>query len=229
MALRYHDDMSSRGPRHSRLRFPSSLAPLLAFAALAIVASGCKSQPSSGTGGGAEATRTTGAAQSAQGAMTAKGSLYDLDVHRLDGTPAGLSAYKGKVALLVNVASECGYTPQYAGLEALYEELAPRGFVILGFPSNDFGEQEPGSPAEVAAFAAKTYHVTFPLFEKVKTKGDGVSPVYALASENAGAPAWNFHKYLIDKQGKVLRAFPSKVKPESEELRAAIRAALDAS
>ena len=155
-------------------------------------------------------------------------SIYDLDVRTLEGAPAPLATYRGKVALIVNVASECGYTPQYAGLESLYEELAPRGFVILAFPSNDFGEQEPGAPAEIAKFAASTYHVTFPLFEKVKTSGDSVSPVYAIAANVDGPPKWNFHKYVVDRSGHVVRAFPSNVKPESDELRAAIVSALDA-
>jgi glutathione peroxidase len=187
---------------------------------LAILAA-CKADPST-------STSTSTATSTTTATSTPTSSLYDLDVHRLDGSPAPLSQYRGKVALLVNVASECGYTPQYTGLEALYEELAPKGFVILGFPSNDFGEQEPGSPAEVAAFAASHYHVTFPLFEKVTTKGDAISPVYALAAKSAGAPQWNFHKYVIDKHGAVAAAFPSKVKPESQELRTAIMSALAA-
>jgi glutathione peroxidase len=137
-----------------------------------------------------------------------------------------LSAYRGKVALVVNVASECGYTPQYAGLEALYEELSPKGLVILGFPSNEFGEQEPGTPEQIAAFAAKTYHVTFPLFEKVKTGGDGASPVYGVLSKIGGPPKWNFHKFVVSKTGQVVRAFPSKITPESKELRTAIEDAL---
>jgi len=166
-------------------------------------------------------------ASSSSASAPASASVYDLTVHRLDGTPVALSMYRGKVALLVNVASECGYTPQYEGLEKLYEELAPKGFVILGFPSNDFGAQEPGSPEEIAAFAASKYNVTFPLFAKVKTSGSDASPVYALASSVDGPPKWNFHKYLVDRSGRVVRAFPSKVKPEGEELRSAIKAALD--
>jgi glutathione peroxidase len=194
-------------------------ALLLFLASIAVVA--CKSDPPT-------PTSTSTSTSTPTSTSTSTSSLYDLSVHRLDGSPASLSQYRGKVALLVNVASECGYTPQYTGLESLYEELAPKGFVILGFPSNDFGEQEPGSPTEVAAFAASHYHVTFPLFEKVTTKGDAISPVYAFASKSAGAPQWNFHKYVIDKQGAVARAFPSKVKPESEELRSTIMAALAA-
>jgi glutathione peroxidase len=193
--------------------------PLCFLAALAL-APACKTS--------ARSDDTRPAASSSASAPAAA-SLYDLTVHRLDGTPTALSMYRGKVALLVNVASECGYTPQYEGLEKLYEELSPKGFVILGFPSNDFGEQEPGSPNDIAAFAASQYHVTFPLFEKVKTSGADVAPVYALASKVDGPPKWNFHKYVVDRKGRVLQAFTSKVKPESDELRDAIRAALNAS
>lgn len=193
---------------------------LFVAAACAFVASACK--PSA-------RADATGAASSSSASAPATASLYDLTVNRLDGTSAPLSAYRGKVALVVNVASECGFTPQYAGLEKLYEELAPKGFVILGFPSNDFGEQEPGSPNDIAAFAASKYNVTFPLFEKVKTSGSDASPVYTLASQVEGPPKWNFHKYLVDRNGRVVKAFSSRVKPEGDELRAAIKAALDAS
>ncbi len=192
----------------------------LVVAVCAFVAPACK--PS------ARVDSDTRAAASSSAASAPAASLYDLTVNRLDGTAAPLSAYRGKVALLVNVASECGFTPQYSGLEKLYEELAPKGFVILGFPSNDFGEQEPGSPNDIAAFAASKYNVTFPLFEKVTTSGANVSPVYALASKVDGPPKWNFHKYLVDRNGRVLRGFTSRVKPEGDELRAAIKAALDA-
>jgi glutathione peroxidase len=153
-------------------------------------------------------------------------SLYDLTVNTLSGKPAPLAQYRGKVALVVNTASECGFTPQYAGLEKLHREYAPRGLVVLGFPSNDFGAQEPGSPAEIGAFCEKNYGVTFPMFEKVATKGGGASPVYALLAKGHGEPKWNFHKYLVGKTGEVVRAFPSKVAPDSKELRDAIDAAL---
>ena len=155
------------------------------------------------------------------------GSLYDLKVTTLDGKPADLSTYKGKVALVVNVASQCGFTPQYAGLEKLYRELAPKGVVILGFPSNDFGGQEPGTAEEIGQFCQKNYGVTFPMFAKVVTKkGPDQSPVYSFLGESGSLPQWNFSKYVVDKNGKVEAFFPSRVAPDAPELRAAIEKAL---
>jgi glutathione peroxidase len=153
-------------------------------------------------------------------------SLYDLTANTLAGKPQPLSAYKGKVALVVNTASECGYTPQYAGLEKLYEEYKDRGLVVLGFPSNDFGAQEPGSAEQITTFCKKNYGVQFPMFEKVAVKGAAQSPVYKLLTAKLGEPKWNFHKYLVGKDGQVLKAFPSKVTPDAKELREAIDAAL---
>ncbi len=153
-------------------------------------------------------------------------SLYDLSANTLEGVPQPLSAYRGKVALVVNVASECGYTPQYQGLEKLYEGYQGKGFVLLGFPSNDFGGQEPGDATQIREFCSTRFHVTFPMFEKVKTKGAGQSPVYAFLATRDGEPKWNFHKYLVGRDGEVLAAFPSDVEPESLELREAIDAAL---
>jgi len=151
------------------------------------------------------------------------GSLYDLQVTTLDGKPADLAAYRGKVTLVVNVASQCGYTPQYAGLEKLHRELGPKGFAVLGFPSNDFGGQEPGSAEEIATFCKRTYDVSFPMFAKVVTrKGPGQSPVYAFLGESGSLPQWNFSKYVVDKDGKVEAFFPSRVAPDAPELRAAI-------
>ena len=155
------------------------------------------------------------------------GSFYDLKVNTLAGQPADLGTYRGQVALVVNVASQCGYTPQYAGLEKLSRELAPIGAVVLGFPSNDFGGQEPGTPEEIQQFCKRTYDVTFPLFEKVVTKaGPGQSPVYAFLGESGNLPQWNFSKYVVDKDGKVTAFFPSRVTPDAAELRAAIDKAL---
>ena len=153
-------------------------------------------------------------------------SLYDLTVNTLAGKPQPLAVYKGKVALVVNTASECGFTPQYAGLEKLYEEYQSKGLVILGFPSNDFGAQEPGSAEQIKTFCQKNYGVTFPMFEKVATKGGSQSPVYKLLTASYGEPKWNFHKYLVGKDGQVRRAFPSNVAPDARELRAAVDAAL---
>jgi glutathione peroxidase len=155
------------------------------------------------------------------------GSFYDLKVNTLAGKPADLGAYRGKVALVVNVASQCGYTPQYTGLEALYRDMAPKGVVLLGFPSNDFGGQEPGSAEQIQQFCKRTYDVTFPLFEKVVTRaGAGQSAVYAFLGESGNLPAWNFSKYVVDKNGKVVAFFPSRVAPDAPELRAAIEKAL---
>ena len=155
------------------------------------------------------------------------GSFYDLHANTLAGTPADLGVHRGKVAVVVNVASQCGYTPQYAGLETLYREMAPKGVVFLGFPSNDFGDQEPGSAEEIQQFCKRTYDVTFPLFEKVVTKaGAGQSPVYAFLGGTGHLPAWNFSKYVVDRNGKVVAFFPSRVAPDAPELRAAIEKAL---
>jgi glutathione peroxidase len=153
-------------------------------------------------------------------------SLYDLTVKTLEGAPQPLSAYKGQVVLVVNTASECGYTPQYEGLEKLHKAYQGKGLSVIGFPSNDFGGQEPGTAAEIRSFCNLHYSVTFPLFEKVQTKGSGQSPVYAFLSAKHGEPKWNFHKYLVGKDGQVLRAFPSRVAPDSPELRQAIDEAL---
>jgi glutathione peroxidase len=158
-------------------------------------------------------------------AKEAQMSILDLTVPTIDGTAQPLSAYRGKVLLVVNVASECGFTPQYVGLQKLWEEYRDRGVVVLGFPSNDFGAQEPGSEAEIKTFCSTHFHVTFPMFQKVKTKGDGQAPIYKLLAEK-GEPKWNFHKYLVGKEGQILAAFPSKVAPEAAELRQAIDAAL---
>ena len=155
------------------------------------------------------------------------GSFYDLKTTSLDGKPADLGAYKGKVTLVVNVASKCGYTPQYDGLEKLHAELAPKGFAVLGFPSNDFGGQEPGTAEEIQQFCKLTYGVTFPMFEKSVTKaGPGQSPIYTYLGQTGNLPAWNFSKYLVGKDGKVIAFYPSKVKPDAPELRDAIAKAL---
>ena len=154
-------------------------------------------------------------------------SFYDIKTTALDGKPADLSTYKGKVSLVVNVASKCGYTPQYEGLEKLYRGMKDKGVVLLGFPSNDFGGQEPGTAEEIATFCKNTYDVTFPLFSKGQTKpGVDQSPIYKWLGQSGNLPAWNFSKYVIDKQGKVVAFFPSKTTPDSPELKAAIDKAL---
>jgi glutathione peroxidase len=157
-------------------------------------------------------------------------SLYELKTTTLDGKPADLAQYKGKVSLVVNVASKCAYTPQYEGLEKLQREMKGKSFNVLGFPSNDFGGQEPGTAQEIATFCKLTYDVTFPMFEKVVTKkGTDQSPIYTFLGRSGKLPAWNFSKYVVDKQGKVVAFFESSVTPEDPALRAAIAKALASS
>ena len=161
------------------------------------------------------------------GAGATVSSFYDLKTKTLDGKPADLTAYRGKVSLVVNVASKCGYTPQYEGLEKLQKDMSGKNFNVLGFPSNDFGGQEPGTAEEIATFCKLTYGVTFPMFEKVVTKaGETQSPVYSFLGTSGHLPAWNFSKYVIGKDGKIAAFFPSKVTPDAPELRAAIDKAL---
>jgi len=146
------------------------------------------------------------------------GTLLDHTVSDIAGTRENLCQYQGKVVLVVNTASYCGYTPQYKGLQALNEKYKSKGLVILGFPSNDFGEQEPGSNKEIADFCDRTYAVKFPMFSKTAVKNPGGSEVFdALAKATGERPKWNFHKYLIARDGKTAVSFPSKVDPESEE------------
>ena len=166
-------------------------------------------------------------AQSQRAAGGAVTSFYDLKTMTLDGKPADLGMYKGKVSLVVNVASKCGYTPQYDGLEKLQREMKGKGFNVLGFPSNDFGGQEPGTAAEIQEFCRLTYDVTFPMFEKVVTKaGATQSPIYKFLGSYGQLPAWNFSKYVVDKQGHITAFFASALTPESKELRDAIAKAL---
>ena len=166
----------------------------------------------------------------AQASAGKQPSFYDLKTLSLEGKPADLTQYKGKVSLVVNVASKCGYTPQYEGLEKLQREMKGKGFNVLGFPSNDFGGQEPGTAQEIATFCRLTYDVTFPMFEKVVTrKGADQSAIYSFLGQSGNLPAWNFSKYVIDKQGRIVAFFPSAVTPEDPALRAAIAKALAAS
>jgi glutathione peroxidase len=155
------------------------------------------------------------------------GSFYDLKTKTLLGKDGNLAQYNGKVSLVVNVASKCGFTPQYEGLERLQREMKGKPFNVLGFPSNDFGQQEPGSSEEIAQFCKLTYDVTFPMFEKVVTKKEtGQSPIYAFLGQSGNLPAWNFSKYVVDKQGHVTAFFPSDVTPDDPKLRDAIAKAL---
>ncbi|MDB6123025.1 MAG: Peroxiredoxin [Pedosphaera sp.] len=159
-------------------------------------------------------------------------ALYDIPLKDIDGKDTSLKAYKGKVLLVVNVASKCGFTPQYESLEAIQKKYQDKGFTVLGFPCNDFGAQEPGSAEEIKKFCSSKYDVTFPMFEKLHVKGDEQHPLYAaLSGKDSPFPGdvkWNFGKFLIGKDGKILQRFDSKVKPNSPELTSAIEAALAA-
>jgi glutathione peroxidase len=163
---------------------------------------------------------------------SAANNAYEFQMKAIDGKPADLAAYKGKVSLLVNVASKCGYTPQYEGLEALYRKYQSKGLVVLGFPANNFGSQEPGSDAEIATFCKRTYDVSFPMFSKISVKGQDQAPLYQYLtstdanSKTAGDVRWNFTKFLVGKDGRVLARFESGVKPDAPELLEAIEAAL---
>ena len=148
---------------------------------------------------------------------------------KIDGTDQNLSDYRGKVVLIVNVASQCGYTRQYAGLQKLYDTFKDKGFVILGFPANDFGAQEPGSDSEIASFCSKNYGVTFDMFSKISVKGSGKADLYKTLTESAdpsGDVGWNFEKFLIDRNGVVVGRFKSGVAPEDPALIQAIESAL---
>jgi glutathione peroxidase len=165
----------------------------------------------------------------AAGGGSTPASVLDFTMKNIDGKDVPLSAYKGKVLLIVNVASECGYTPQYKGLEALYREFKDRGFVILGFPANNFGAQEPGTDQEIKNFCSTQYDVTFDLFSKISVKGKDQHPLYAFITSDpavAGEVRWNFQKYLVGKDGKLIARFPSKVEPLSEEVKGAVEKAL---
>lgn len=160
------------------------------------------------------------------------GSIHDIAVKDIDGKDAALGAYKGRVVLIVNVASRCGYTKQYTGLEAIHQKYKDKGFVVLGFPCNQFGGQEPGTNEEIKEFCSSKFNVTFPLFDKIEVNGEKRHPLYvALAGKDSPFPGdikWNFNKFLIGKDGRILQRFDSKVAPESEEMRKAIESALAA-
>jgi glutathione peroxidase len=157
----------------------------------------------------------------------AASSVHDFTLPSIDGAAAPLAAYKGKTVLIVNVASQCGYTPQYAGLEALYEKYKSRGFVVLGFPANNFGEQEPGTNQEIKAFCTRSYNVTFPMYGKISVLGADKAPLYKFLTDSMGGDVeWNFTKFLVDGSGKVIARFESAVEPDSPELVGAVEKAL---
>jgi glutathione peroxidase len=149
--------------------------------------------------------------------MAGAETLYDIPLTTIDGKNATLSEYKGKTLLIVNTASKCGYTPQYEGLESLYSKYKSKGLIVLGFPSNDFGAQEPGTNGEIKKFCTVKYKVDFPMFTKAPVKGGEKQPLYKFLTENAptkGEIKWNFEKFLITPDGKIVARFDSKVKPE---------------
>jgi len=159
--------------------------------------------------------------------MFAASTIYEFTMNSIDGKPSSLADYKGKVVLLVNVASKCGYTPQYAGLEALYRKYKDDGFVIVGVPANNFGGQEPGTNEEIKTFCKRNYDVTFPMLAKVSVKGADKAPLYEyLTSTGGGEIKWNFTKFLIARDGKAVARFEPSVKPDSPELVEAVEKAL---
>jgi len=163
--------------------------------------------------------------------LFAASSIYDFTLPSIDGKPMPLADFKGKVILVVNVASRCGFTPQYTALESVYEKYKDQGFVILGFPANNFGGQEPGTNAEIKTFCSAKYSVTFPLYGKVSVKGDDQTPLYKYLTTNAnpsfaGDIKWNFTKFLVDRNGNVVQRFEPQTTPDSPEVLAAIEKAL---
>ena len=151
-------------------------------------------------------------------------SFYEFTVKSISDKETALSEYKTKAILVVNVASKCGFTGQYKGLETLYNEYKDKGFTIIGFPSNDFGAQEPGSNEEIATFCQRNYGVTFPMMAKIPIKGNDKHPIYSFltSGDKPGEVGWNFEKFLINEQGKVVNRFKSRISPDSKELRSAI-------
>jgi glutathione peroxidase-family protein len=174
----------------------------------------------------------TGAAQAQQKETHTMSGIYEYTMKQIDGTTAALSDYKGKVLLIVNVASKCGFTGQYAGLQKLFETYKDRGLVVMGFPSNDFLFQEPGTNKEIAEFCSLKYHVTFPMFEKITVAGGKCHPLYKFLTDKATNPefsgkiTWNFNKFLISRDGRILARFGSRTAPEDKDLISAIDAAL---
>jgi glutathione peroxidase len=163
----------------------------------------------------------------AAASLFAASGIYDFTLPSIDGQPLPLSNFKGKVVLVVNVASRCGFTPQYTALESIYEKYKDQGFVILGFPANDFGAQEPGINAEIKTFCSSKYNVTFPMYGKVSVKGDDQTPLYRFLPKDAnpsltGDIKWNFTKFLVDRSGHVVDRFEPATKPDSPEVTSAI-------
>jgi len=159
-------------------------------------------------------------------------NIYDFTMNSIDGKPVSLKSYKGKVVLLVNVASKCGYTPQYAGLESLYEKYKDRGFVIVGVPANNFAQQEPGTNEEIKTFCSRKYNVSFPMMSKVSVLGEDKTPLYRYLTDRNSDPKfggdikWNFTKFLFDRNGNPVARFEPAVTPDSAEVQSAVESAL---
>jgi len=164
--------------------------------------------------------------------MFGASSVHEFTLKSIDGKTTPLANYKGKVVMIVNVASRCGYTPQYTQLEAVYAKYKDQGLVILGFPANNFMGQEPGTDEEIKTFCSTKYNVTFPLFSKISVKGDDKAPLYQFLTDKTANPTtggeigWNFTKFLVDRDGKVIQRFDTKTKPDAPEVISAIEAAL---
>jgi len=161
------------------------------------------------------------------GTTFAASNIYTFTPPDIDGKPMPLADFRGKVVLMVNVASQCGYTPQYSALEAVYEKYKSQGFVVVGFPANNFGAQEPGTNAEIKTFCTRKYNVTFPMYGKVSVKGDDQAPLYQYLTKQtpssiAGEIKWNFTKFLVDRQGNVVQRFEPAVTPDSADVTSAV-------
>lgn len=194
-------------------------ASILVVGALGLTLTACTS---------AAASRAT-AVNTTQTPTSNASSIYDFTMKDIDGKDVPLSNFKGKVLMVVNVATFCGNTPQYAALEKLYEDNKDKGFVVLGFPANEFGQQEPGSNAEIKNFCTSKYNVSFPMFSKIKVKGDGIHPLYQWLVANApyhDDVEWNFGKFLVGRDGKVINRFNPSVKPDDVSITKALDSAL---
>ena len=199
----------------------SAIAAIALAGMLALALSACR-----GTGPSAPTAQ--------EGETPVASSIYDFTMKDIDGSDVGLATFKGKVVMIVNVASKCGFTGQYAGLQSLYEKYKDRGLVILGFPANDFLWQEPGSDSKIKQFCILEYGVTFPMFAKIHVKGRDQHPLYAYLTDKRTSPetggkiTWNFNKFLVGRDGRIVARFGSRTKPESKALVAAIEKALAA-
>ena len=202
---------------------------LRTLAVLVLAAAACNAQPSPTKNNSQVATTASGSPSAPTPSPgTSMTTVHDFTLDTIDGTPRSLGDFKGKVLLLVNTASECGFTPQYQGLQKLHAAYEARGFSVVGFPSNDFGGQEPASNKDIKAFCSTKFGVAFPMFAKIPVKGPAKHPLYALLVQTppAGEVKWNFGKFLVGKDGKVIARYDSDVVPGSPDLAAAIEKAI---